>query len=299
MVSPAWRARYGDELAALLEDTYGDGRLPVGVRFSLIRGGSLERLRGSPLAARGGSTERVRSGALLVLCAWAVVVLAGAGFAKASEHWDAVLTPAADRRVPAAGYDAVQGAALVGLAAVVTGAALCLPSLTRFLRDGGWPRVRRAVTGAAVVTAVTLVAGLALVAWAHRLDPAQRNGGSGPYGVAAVGGALLVVATIAAWVRAVVLVVADLDLPGRVVRACGALALGVTVAAAVVLAGTVTWWSSLALDAPRFLTGWTVGPAGPSVSVPLLAAGVLMAAGLVVAVWGSWRVGRHLARVAD
>ena len=47
-----------------LEDTYGDGRLPVGVRFSLIRGGSLERLRGRRWRREVDRRKRVRSGAL-------------------------------------------------------------------------------------------------------------------------------------------------------------------------------------------------------------------------------------------
>jgi hypothetical protein len=39
----AWRRRYGEELIALLEDTYGDGPLPLRCRMSLFRSGMIER----------------------------------------------------------------------------------------------------------------------------------------------------------------------------------------------------------------------------------------------------------------
>jgi hypothetical protein len=42
---PAWRHRYGEELMALLEDTYGTGPLPRRCRTSLFRSGMIERAR--------------------------------------------------------------------------------------------------------------------------------------------------------------------------------------------------------------------------------------------------------------
>ncbi len=41
----AWRRRYGQELAALLQDTYGDQPLPLRCRLSLIHSGTRERVR--------------------------------------------------------------------------------------------------------------------------------------------------------------------------------------------------------------------------------------------------------------
>ena len=43
---PAWRRRYGAELLALLQDTYGDASLPLRGRLSLIRAGIAERVHG-------------------------------------------------------------------------------------------------------------------------------------------------------------------------------------------------------------------------------------------------------------
>ena len=40
----AWRRRYGQELVAMLEDTYGDDRLALRVRIALIRSGLKERI---------------------------------------------------------------------------------------------------------------------------------------------------------------------------------------------------------------------------------------------------------------
>jgi hypothetical protein len=41
----AWRRRYGEELIAMLDDSYGNDELPRRVRISLIRSGLVERIR--------------------------------------------------------------------------------------------------------------------------------------------------------------------------------------------------------------------------------------------------------------
>jgi hypothetical protein len=41
----AWRRRYGEELVAMLDDAYGDDKLPRRDRISLIRSGVAERVR--------------------------------------------------------------------------------------------------------------------------------------------------------------------------------------------------------------------------------------------------------------
>ena len=46
----SWRARYGDELFALLDDEY-DGHLPTVVRLGLVAGGLRQRARHSGLRA--------------------------------------------------------------------------------------------------------------------------------------------------------------------------------------------------------------------------------------------------------
>ena len=38
---PHWRSKYAEGMAALLEDTYGTGRVPMNVRLSLVKSGTL------------------------------------------------------------------------------------------------------------------------------------------------------------------------------------------------------------------------------------------------------------------
>ncbi len=288
-----WRARYGDELEALLEDTYGDGRLPVATRLALMRSGTVERLRRCGWGRGVGARGRVRSGSLAVLAAWAMVVVGGSVFAKTAEHWDGV-TPPADRWLPAAGYAAVLGAALAGAAAVALAAFLCLPSFVRGLRRGGWFRVRRPTVRAAAITTLTGLTGLGVVVWAHHLDGPHRNGAYWPYTVAALVGTALVAAMLASWVLAAGAAVVESPPPDRVLRACGVLSVVVTLAIAVVLAGTVTWWWSVAAHAPWFFGGGRARSAAAPVPAPLAAASLSMVVGLALASGGAWRVVRSL-----
>ena len=41
----AWRRRYGEELIAMLDDTYGNDKPPRRVRISLLRSGLMQRIR--------------------------------------------------------------------------------------------------------------------------------------------------------------------------------------------------------------------------------------------------------------
>ncbi|MGH9078499.1 MAG: hypothetical protein ACRDYE_00180 [Acidimicrobiales bacterium] len=281
-----WRERYGDELVALLEDTYPSGAVPLRCRLSLMRAGALERLRGARRAVgRATPLDRVRSGSLLVLCAWAAFIVAGTGFAKYTEHWD-VATPPGDRNVPAAAFDAVQWSSFLGALIVLVAAALCLPALVRLLRGGGWPEIRRPVLGAALVTAVAVVGGAGVVLWSHRLN-GQRNNGGAPFNLGGVIWVGLICASIALAAVAVVAVVRRLDLTARVVRLLGRLALMMTVVMAVITGGTITWWASMARFAPGFLGSGPLGWPGSPLPPVMIAAGLLMVSGLGAALLGA------------
>ena len=55
----------------------------------IARSGLNKQLREAGLIGNSVSpSERVRGGALTVLCAFALFVIPGVGFAKISEHWD-------------------------------------------------------------------------------------------------------------------------------------------------------------------------------------------------------------------
>src|ERR1035437_845878 len=105
---PQWRDRYRREMVALLEDTYGSRRVLWRIRVSLMRNGSLERVRGVGWAGDiASSYERMKTGSTLIVSCWSLFVVAGAIFAKFSEHWG-VATPVVGRRLASLGYDAVQ-----------------------------------------------------------------------------------------------------------------------------------------------------------------------------------------------
>src|SRR5581483_7891521 len=83
----AWRERYGGEFLAMLDDLYRDGRMPVRAWCSLAWHGCAERVRAAGLHDDRSADAQRQAGALVVLCAWGFVVLAGGSFAKYSEHW--------------------------------------------------------------------------------------------------------------------------------------------------------------------------------------------------------------------
>lgn len=290
----AWRARYGQELVTLLEDSYGDGPVPLRQRLSLARHGLSERARHSGLADGADAGQRARSGALLVLCSWSAFVAAGASFAKYVEHWDAA-TPAAARWLPAAAYDVVVGAALVGAATIGVGAVVALPALFSFLGTGRWRELRRPVAVAVALSAVTAGMTVGAVLWGHAQNGSGRISGWLP-GLG-LGGlfALSFGATLAAWCTAAVSMVRRLELSPRLLRIEGALAVVLFGVMFGVTAGTVTWWASMATTAPRFLSHGLLGAWGPGVAPVLVGTGLLMVAGLVAATAGAWRVVRALA----
>jgi hypothetical protein len=272
-----WRARYGDELEALIVDASGGGRVPWRTRLDVARSAASERLAAAGLGDGGTAGERVRGGVLLVLCAWALFVAGGLVVQKTSEHWQAA-TPAADRALPSAAFGVLAGAAACASLLVVAGAALALPSLLGFLRQGGWPQIRSRVIAATVVTDVAVVATIGLVAWASTLSAHERNGGDAAYAVAFVAWALLVLACLATWTHAAVTTARRLRLPDATLRAETWIAAAVTLAMVAMTVAAFVWWAALAGAAPWFLSGRPAGVSGATVALMLTAA-ALAAAG--------------------
>jgi hypothetical protein len=289
----AWRWRYGEELAALLEDSYGGGRIPIRQRLSLAGHGLWERARGAGLADGADPVRQAQAGSLLVLCSWPAFVIAGGAFAKYAEHWDAA-TPAGARWLPAAAYDVVVAAAVAGAAVVAVGALVALPAFVSLLRAGRWRELRGVVAVAVVLTASTLAMTVGAVLWAHGQSATERNTTS-VLGIGLGGAfALCLVATLAAWCAAAVSTVQRLELAGRVLQMEGALAVALVGAMAAVTAGTVTWWAALASSAPGFLSHGLLGAWGPGVAPVLVGTGLLMTGGLAAATVGAVRVVRAL-----
>jgi len=252
-----WRERYGGELLDLLEAEAHDGRLRVATYLDVIRAGLGERLRSCGL--RGDAVpprERVRAGVLLVLSSWAAFVIAGIALQKLSEHWQAV-TPAADRGLPRAAFDAVRVAAVLGSLSIVAGVLLVARPILTLIGSGGLPRIRRSLGWALGVTALTAVVLVAVVIWAHHLSSVARNGGDALYGLAFLGLVTCVVGTVTAWTVTAVTTARSLDIPWGTLRRETYLAGATTLAMTAVTGAATVWWIAVAgspsgLFAPGF-----------------------------------------------
>jgi hypothetical protein len=293
---PEWRERYGPEMTALLEDTYATpGAVPWRARMGLLRSGLAERARAAGLyGSAPGPAEQVRAGSVLVLCGWALFLVAGAIFAKFADNWS-VAAPSTARWVASDSYDAVAVLAALGCALVALAGLLAVPPLARLVRDGRWESVRRPVRRAMVSGGVAVVLFGGALAWAHRLSPHDRNGGLAIYSALFVVVCLAAVGAVLCATAAAVSVARRVELPSRVLRALGLIALALSGVMALLLAGVALWWSWVALHAPDVLlngTGnsfvYTSDVAPPS----LVAAGVLLMLGLLLAFGGTRRVAR-------
>lgn len=295
---PKWRDRYGQEMLALLEDSYGTRRVPWPVRLSLMRNGALEQVREVGLVGNAmNSQERMRAGSLLIGCCWSLFLVAGAIFAKFSEHWGAA-TPLAGRHLASAGYDAVKWSGEAGVALAAVAAVLVVPSFVRFLRGGGWSVIRRSAVRTLSLGLLMGILTTGLAVWAHHLNSPQRNGGLVIYAVAFFLWGLCIVILIGSSTATIVAVTRAMALSRRVTGSEALIAVALTITMVMVATGTVTWWVAEARYAPAVLGGHEAGGflGAPSVLPPaLLVAGVLMVLGLAAAVAGVVRVSRAFA----
>lgn len=287
----AWRARYGKELEALLEDTYGPGgRVPVWSRVLLLRTAAVEHMHDMGLVGSpSGSVERSRAGTLAVLWAGAIFLIAGAGFGNASEGWRT--GPLKGAALASVGYYLVLGAAVVGAGLVLAGAMLFFGPLVRSLRKGAWREFRRHAACSLGFSLFSVAVLAAMVAWAERLTKAQRDGGYWPFELLALLLAMAVSATVVSWTAWVVTCLRRLELPPETWRAAGELAIAVCGAMLVMAAGAGLWWASAASRAPAVIGGGAAG------SLLLDSAGALLVAGSLLAVVGAVRASPKRVRV--
>ena len=214
----SWRDRYGEELRALMDDEWGEGTASPRSRRAIVRAGLRERAHATGLVGRGSDpVTRLRSGSLLVLCAWTLFVIGGAGFQKTSEHF-ARAVPLASRASSQDAFSVVVLCAVISLAAVSIGVVATLPTVLAFLRSGRWRDVRRPVLRSAFASAVVLVTVIPLSLWAHTLNEFQRNGGDSAYSWAITAWALIVIVAAASWTATAIAIARRLSLPARVLR---------------------------------------------------------------------------------
>ncbi len=290
----SWRDRYGAELVALMEDDL-DGRRPsLRYRASMAASGMGQRARSAGLTGDGAAPEvRMHTGALVVLASWAALLLGGAGFAKASEHYSYTLG-SAGHGVAVTAFDVVTAAAVVGAVLVLMGVSVALPATVRFLRAGGWPSVRGPVVVAVVMTAAVVVATVGVGVWAHHLTFHQRNGGDGGYGFAILAWVLLVASTVAAWTRAGIRVARRIDLDRGTLRVEAYLAVDVAAAVAVTSAAIGVWWIAMSDGASWFLAGTRPGTHPSPVTVQLAMIEGWLVAATALALYGASLVIRSL-----
>ena len=151
----AWRERYGEEFLALLEDEL-DGAAPrLSFRAKIARAGLRERGHVAGIVGANASAEaRRRDGSLLVLVAWAGMVVGGVGLAKSAEHFSSAV-PASSRAGAQFAYDVAVGAGVAGSLLVALGALVVSPALVRLVSSGGWREVRPAQVRALAAATLT------------------------------------------------------------------------------------------------------------------------------------------------
>jgi hypothetical protein len=216
----AWREQYGEELLALIQDTLEEGGPTWRLGFSVIWGGLRERVH----QARNPSKAQVG-----LVSRWLTIFLVGSIGA---------LLPQAFGTSPPPGRAGQVTGALVVLAVVVAstcamvlaGGLAALPALVRFLRAGGWPKIRRRVAWAAGAT-VPAAAGLAYLVLTSSSQPLTQQNTSVADLVVFSTTSLALVVAIGMWASAVAATAKHLKLTPRVQAA--ELALGAVIPAAV------------------------------------------------------------------
>jgi hypothetical protein len=286
-----WRARYGDEFSAMIEDDLGGRRPTVRYQWTIARSGLGERLRDAGLLGDSvPPTERVRGGALTVLCAFALFVLPGVAFAKISEHWDESIRGGPPRHVPAVFFNLLGSLAVACGAAVALATLALLPTFVQFVRTGGWPTIRRRVRQATSVAVATVLAGGGLVVWAQHLTAHQRNTGFGWYQLMFVVVGILFSATVVAGTAAAVVVTRRLNIELAKLKVLGILALAVAACMPIMTAAAAVWWGSMATAAPWFLAGTPVGSSPSPLAANLLVVLIVMMIASIVGILGVLRV---------
>lgn len=282
-----WRERYGEELQELILATSGEGPLPWRVRADLLRAGARERLRGIGFGGGGiAPARRARAGVLLVLCAWALMIVGGAIMQRFSENWREV-TPAIDQGLPRGAYAALTAAALLAGLCVLAGIALVLPRFLALLRSGGWSDLRALMGRALEATALAVLATLAVYLWSRQLDAAQRNGHDLAYAIGFLVWGAAGVICLAFWTAVAVKAAGRIELGRRLLKALSVLAVG---AAGFMTASTLAaalWWGALASSAQWALSDAPIGSSAAPVIIPLLVAGALMALASCLAIGGA------------
>jgi hypothetical protein len=230
----AWRERYGEELLVLIQDTLDEGRPTWRLRLGVIWGGLRERVHQAGRAVR--AADKWRTG----VNRWSLFVT---GVVLASVPEAVRGSPSQVRGWQAAAADGVLAAVALTGAVVLASGLTALPALIRFLRAGGWPKVRRRILKAAGATVVAggVLAGVSAVSGSRSL--AQLNT-SWVFVFGNAAAALAIAVTIGLWAGAAVATARHLTLAPGVRAAQLILGTVTTIMLTVMFASLILWWSA-------------------------------------------------------
>jgi hypothetical protein len=231
----AWRERYGDELATLIQDDLDEGRPAWRLRLSVIGGGLRERGRQARHAA-AASLKRPASHDR-----WGTILLAG--LVCAFLLGDLTLSASAAGTWQGVALDASLAAVALTGAVVLADGLLALPALVRFWRAGGWPKIRRRVGWAAggTVAAGGGLAGLVLISGSH---PHAQLNASWAYWTGVLVTGLAMAVAIGLWAAAATATARHLTLTPRVRAAQLVLGAVIPTAVSTMLVTLSLWWSA-------------------------------------------------------
>jgi hypothetical protein len=229
----AWRERYGEELLALIQDTLDEGRPTWRLRLGVIWGGLRERGHQAGHAVRAAVKRWAGTGNRSLILTVGLVV--------ATIPWNLTAPlPQAKAWQGTAALGALAGILAFTGVCVLARALVAAPAFVAFLREGGWPKIRRRVAWAAGATVAAGAALTGIVLGQRSMSFAQLSQ-SWAYlvGVAATGLALVV--ALGLWASAAAATAKHLKLAPRA-RAAQLLLAEVTLTSAVAIVSAYTIW---------------------------------------------------------
>ena len=239
----AWRERYGEELLALIQDTLDEGRPTWRLRLGVIWGGLRERAH---QAVRAGKAAVKRAASR-----WLTIFVAGMIFGNLPQNLKKSLPPARAWQATAA-FDVLAAVAAHGRGGSGQRPG-GLPAAFRFLRAGGWPKIRRRVAWAAGATGLPAARWLAL-SLALRSLPKLSWTSRWPAS-AFTATALALVVAIGLWAAAVTATAKHLKLAPRARAVELVLGAVISTAVSVMVAASIIWLSAAQASVPWLLVG--------------------------------------------
>ena len=276
----------------LIEDTLGDERPSPALRWAIARSGLTERARAGGWAGNTASPRaRVSAGAFIILGAWTALVIAGAAFAKVSEHFDTALPNSAGNAAGIA-WRTTEVVAIAAALAVLTGGVIAFPALVRAWRDGGCGGLRVHLVAAVTATLIAVGATAGIVGWAHTLTAPERETARWPYALAFTTWAALVALCLVSWTALAIAAARRVTFTRTELRAEAGVAVAVAAAMAVVTVATIWWWRAIAVAAPWFLHGAPSGTSRSALDIRILVIVTAMAGAVGAAMYGVSRIVR-------